>query len=125
MAPEAPVAPDAPWGPYGAVNPQSLTRLVVVLMFLNGLAHMAQRVVGPRHGLAITGFVGGFVSSSATIAALGMKAREQPERWRSAVAGANAFSQFLARTITSVSWIWPSYTCNPPGLRPREEAINR
>jgi uncharacterized membrane protein (DUF4010 family) len=87
-----PAAPDVRWGPYGAVNPQSLTRLVVVLMFLNGLAHMAQRLVGPRHGLAIMGFFGGFVSSSATIAALSMKAREQPEHWRGPVAGALASS---------------------------------
>jgi uncharacterized membrane protein (DUF4010 family) len=87
-----PAAPDVRWGPYGAINPQSLARLVVVLMLLNGLANMAQRLIGPRYGLAITGFVGGFVSSSATIAALSMKAREHPQRWRSAVAGALASS---------------------------------
>jgi uncharacterized membrane protein (DUF4010 family) len=87
-----PVAPDVRWGPYGAINPQSLTRLVVVLMFLNGLAHMAQRLIGPRYGFTLTGFLGGFVSSSATIAALSMKARDEPERWRGAVAGALASS---------------------------------
>lgn len=87
-----PIAQDVRWGPYGAVNPQSLTRLVIVLMFMNGLAHMAQRLVGPRYGLVFTGFVGGFVSSSATIAALSMKAREQPRDWRSSAAGALASS---------------------------------
>ncbi len=87
-----PIAPDAQAGPYGAINPQSLTRLVVVLMFLTGVAHIAQRLVGARLGLTLTGFVGGFVSSSATIALLGSWAKEHPTAWRSAVSGALASS---------------------------------
>jgi len=87
-----PMAPDISVGPYAAINPQSLTRLVVVLMFLSGVAHMAQRLMGPRFGLSLTGLVGGFVSSSATIALLGGWAREHPGAWRNAVAGALASS---------------------------------
>src|SRR5690606_6057658 len=65
-----PIAPDVATGPYGAINPQALTRLVVVLMALAAVAHVAQRMMGPRFGFALTGFVGGFMSSTATIAAL-------------------------------------------------------
>lgn len=87
-----PMAPDVSTGPYGAINPQSLSRLVVVLMFLTGMAQMAQRLLGPRFGLSLTGFVGGFVSSSATIAMLGAWAKQQPAGWRNAVAGGLASS---------------------------------
>jgi uncharacterized membrane protein (DUF4010 family) len=82
-----PMAPDRALGPYGAVNPQLLVRLVVVLMAINAAGYVAQRLLDPKLGLAVTGFVAGFVSSSATIAALGMRARDQPERWRAAAAG--------------------------------------
>jgi uncharacterized membrane protein (DUF4010 family) len=87
-----PVAPDVRVGPYGAINPQSLARLVVVLMFVQGVGNIARRAIGPRYGLAVAGFVGGFVSSSATIAAFGLRAREAPGDWRAAATGALASS---------------------------------
>lgn len=81
-----PVAPDRAFGPYGAVNPQSLVRLVLVLMAVTSAGYIAQRLLNPRLGLALAGFAAGFVSSSATIAAMGIRAREQPAQWRAAVA---------------------------------------
>jgi uncharacterized membrane protein (DUF4010 family) len=84
-----PIAPDRHVGPYGAIHPQSLVRLVVVLMAVSGAGYVAKRVLGARLGLAILGFVGGFVSSSATIASMGMRAQKEAD-WRSAVAGALA-----------------------------------
>lgn len=84
------LAPDRQLGPYGALNPQSLARLIAVLMALMVAAELAQRALGPRLGLAVTGFAGGFVSSSATIAMLGNWSREHPGSYRSAVAGALA-----------------------------------
>lgn len=82
-----PLAPDRAYGPYGAVNPQSLARLVVVLMAITGGGYVAQRLISPRLGLAVAGFASGFVSSSATIAAMSLRARDQPSEWRAAVAG--------------------------------------
>jgi uncharacterized membrane protein (DUF4010 family) len=81
-----PIAPDRQLGPYGAVNPQSLVRLVLVLMSVTSAGYLAQRLLNPRLGLAAAGFAAGFVSSSATIAAMGLRAREQPAQWRAAVA---------------------------------------
>ena len=37
---------------------------------------MAQRLLGARSGLAVSGFLGGFVSSTATVASLGMELRQ-------------------------------------------------
>jgi uncharacterized membrane protein (DUF4010 family) len=87
-----PVSPDEPMGPYGAVNPQSLVRLVVVLMALTSAGYLAQRLINPKLGLAITGLAAGFVSSSAAIAAMSLRAKEQPTLWKGAAAGGLASS---------------------------------
>ena len=87
-----PIAPDEALGPYGAINPQALVRLVLVLMAVASAGYVAQRLLNPRLGLALVGFVAGFVSSSATIAAMSLRAREQPGQWRAAVASALASS---------------------------------
>jgi len=73
-----PIAPDRAMGPYGAVNPQALARLLVVLLAITGAGYVAQRLVNPRLGLAVNGLVSGFVSSSATIAAMSLRARDRP-----------------------------------------------
>jgi uncharacterized membrane protein (DUF4010 family) len=85
-----PVAPDVRLGPFGALHPPSIARLIVALMAISGAGYMAQRLLGPRYGLVVTGFAGGFISSSATIAALGAQAKAREESWRSAVSGALA-----------------------------------
>jgi uncharacterized membrane protein (DUF4010 family) len=85
-----PIIPDRTIDPWGAVNPFVLWRLVVLIMAMSGLGYIAQRALGPRFGLALAGFGSGFVSSSATIAAMGARAREQRELRASAVAGAAA-----------------------------------
>lgn len=87
-----PVLPDRPVGPLGGVNSFVLWRLVVLVMGVNALGYAARRFIGPRFGLAIAGFASGFVSSSATIHAMGTRAKESPELERSAVGGAVASS---------------------------------
>jgi uncharacterized membrane protein (DUF4010 family) len=85
-----PLVPNRAIDPLGVINPFTLWRLVVVLMAMSGAGYIAQRAIGPRYGLALAGFASGFVSSSATIAAMGARARAEPELQRSAVAGAAA-----------------------------------
>jgi len=85
-----PLLPDHAIDPFGVVNPFTLWRLVVVLMAMSGAGYIAQRAFGPRYGLALAGLGGGFVSSSATIAAMGTRARADSSALRPAVAGAAA-----------------------------------
>jgi uncharacterized membrane protein (DUF4010 family) len=85
-----PLAPDAGVGPYAAIHPASLVRLVVVMMGINALGHAALRLLGARLGLPITGLAGGFVSSSATIASMSLRAKQSPESYQGPVAGALA-----------------------------------
>jgi uncharacterized membrane protein (DUF4010 family) len=87
-----PAVPDVALGPYHAIRPLSIARLVVVLTAVSSAGHVAQRMIGPRFGLLLSGFLGGFVSSSATIAAAALETRERPLHWRVAAAGALASS---------------------------------
>lgn len=87
-----PLAPDIPVGPYGALNPQRLARMVVVIMTVTGAGYASQRAFGARFGLVASGFAAGFVSSSATIAAMGLRAKDDPKVTTAAIAGGLASS---------------------------------
>ena len=70
-----PILPDRAIGPFGGLNPFVLWRLAVVVMGLSAAGYGAVRVLGPRYGLFLAGFASGFVSSTAAIAAMGSRAR--------------------------------------------------
>ena len=82
-----PLLPDHPIGPYGALNLRTIWTIMVLVMGVGALGYIAVRVVGPRYGLPIAGLASGFVSSSATIGAMGTRAR-RPDLMKPAVAGA-------------------------------------
>lgn len=74
-----PLLPDRSIDPWHALNPRKLWLLVVLVMGIQAMGYVALRALGPRAGLALAGLAGGFVSSTATIAAMGERARETPE----------------------------------------------
>jgi uncharacterized membrane protein (DUF4010 family) len=71
-----PLVPDAGVGPLQAFNPFTAWRLVVIMMVANAAGYVAQRALGPGLGLSLAGFFGGFVSSTATIAAMRSRASQ-------------------------------------------------
>ncbi len=77
-----PVLPDRAIDPWQALNPRQLWRLALIVMALNAAGHVALRALGPRRGLPLAGLAGGFVSSTATIAAMGARARSHPAQLR-------------------------------------------
>lgn len=87
-----PLVPDVNVGPYRAINPQAIARLALVVTFVGAAGYVTQRILGARWGLVASGFGSGFVSSTATIAALGMRAKQGPSHARPAAAGATASS---------------------------------
>lgn len=87
-----PLLPNHAVDPWGALNPQLVGRLTVIVLFLNAAGYVALRVFGSRLALPITGLLGGFVSSTATIASLGRRVLEEPESRPGAVAGATLSS---------------------------------
>ena len=83
-----PLLPDRTIDPWDALNPHKLWTLVVLIMAINAAGYVALRALGPSAGLALAGFVGGFVSSTATIAAMGDRTRAAPALQAQCVAGA-------------------------------------
>lgn len=83
-----PIMPDRFLGPYGAINLRSLWTVVILAMAIGAVGHVAVRILGTRFGLPLAGLASGFVSSSATIAAMGEKAVGDPRLLAPAAAGA-------------------------------------
>lgn len=83
-----PLAPSQPLAWLGGVNLRAVWQLVVLLMTVQALGHVALRLLGARVGLPLSGLVAGFVSSTATIAAMGARAARHPELRTACVAGA-------------------------------------
>ncbi len=83
-----PLLPDQQMGPFGALNPHTIWIIVILVLAIGASGHVAVRLLGARFGLMIAGFASGFVSSAATIAAMGSRAAKTPEILRPAAAGA-------------------------------------
>lgn len=75
-----PLLPDHTIDPWNAINPHKLWVLVVAVMGVSSAGYVALRVFGSRLGLALAGLAGGFVSSTATVAAMGDKAKQTPSQ---------------------------------------------
>ena len=83
-----PLLPDTAVDPFGALNPRNIWTVVVLVMGISAMGYIAVRVFGARFGLPIAGFAAGFISSTATIGAMGTRARKSPAGMGPAVAGA-------------------------------------
>ncbi len=83
-----PVVPAEPWPLLGGLAPRTLLGLVVLILLLQAAGHVALRLFGPRAGIALSGLFSGFVSSTATVAAMGMRARSEPAQRAACEAGA-------------------------------------
>lgn len=73
-----PLLPDRAVDPWQVLNPRKLWLLAVLVMAINAAGHIALRAFGERVGLMLAGFFGGFISSAATIASMGSRARDTP-----------------------------------------------
>jgi len=70
-----PLMPDRPfWGPV--LNPHVITQLLALLLAIQSLAHLSRRLLEARQAIALSSIASGFVSSTATIASMGMAVRE-------------------------------------------------
>ncbi len=83
-----PLLPDRAMGPYGAFNPRTIWIVVILVMAISAAGYVAVRVLGARFGLPLAGLAAGFISSTATIGAMGGRAARQGDVLAGAVAGA-------------------------------------
>lgn len=73
-----PLAPNHAIGPLGTFNPRKILELVVLVMAMGSASYIALRAFGARLGLALAGFLGGFISATATIGSMGQRAKNDP-----------------------------------------------
>jgi len=71
-----PVLPNKAVDPWGAINPYQLWWLVILISGLSLVGYVATRWLGHDRGLAITGFTGGLVSSTAVTLTFARRSRE-------------------------------------------------
>ncbi|HEY3287695.1 MAG TPA: MgtC/SapB family protein [Gemmatimonadaceae bacterium] len=72
-----PVLPTTIATPVGEVTPRATWMLVLVISGLNFIGHLARRVVGRERGYAVTGALGGLVSSTAVTWGFARSSRDE------------------------------------------------
>jgi uncharacterized membrane protein (DUF4010 family) len=83
-----PLLPATAVGPFGALNLHAIWLVVILTLSIGAMGHVAARVAGPRLGIPMAAFFSGFISSTATIAALAGHAARDSALLNAAVAGA-------------------------------------
>ena len=83
-----PLVPNQYLGPFHAINLRTIWIIVLLMMTISAAGYIGVRLLGPRFGLPLAGFASGFISSAATISAMGARSREEPGLARAAVAAA-------------------------------------
>lgn len=104
-----PLLPDQAASWLAGANPRRLWGLVVLLMSLQACGYVALRIAGAKLGLALSGLASGFVSSTATIIAMGARARKDPSLLNVSVSGAlfSNVATFCQLFVVTVA-IYPS-----------------
>ena len=98
-----PLIPAEPLAGLAGIAPRPLAALVLLILAMQAAGHVALRWLGPRGGALLAGFVGGFVSSTATIASFGSRARADPAQMAMLSGGAGLSS--------SATWLQALVMC--------------
>lgn len=104
-----PLTPNTPlWG--AVLNPYVILKLVTLILTVQTLAHIAKRLLSTKNAMILSALASGFVSSTATIASLGVEIRAGHGEAR-ANAGAALMScvatlLLLLIVVAGVSLVW-------------------
>lgn len=80
--------PDEYWGPNKALNPHAITEFIVTILLISALGKFSIYLLGKRYGLILTGLIGGFASSTATIYSMGAANQEDESAHSGSILGA-------------------------------------
>lgn len=94
-----PILPDRGFGPWGLLNPREMWWIVVLVAGLSFVGFVAVRTLGEQRGLAVTGAVGGLVSSTAVTLAMAERSREEPASHHAAAAAAVLASAVMSGRV--------------------------
>jgi uncharacterized membrane protein (DUF4010 family) len=73
-----PLLPNRTFGPLGVLNPFHMGLMIVLIAGISFLGYLADRIIGERKSLALTGILGGLVSSTAVTVSLSTRAKSTP-----------------------------------------------
>jgi len=90
-----PLLPTGPYGPLGGVRPRELWAVVLFFTGISFAGFLARRVLGPRYGYAMTGLLGGLVSSTSVTFTFAGVSRGERGFGRSLAAGVLAANAVL------------------------------
>lgn len=95
-----PVLPDRPFGPYQVLNPYQIWWMVVLIVGLSLAGYVAFKLFGANAGSALSGVLGGLISSTATTVSYARRTKDSPESSRLAaliitIASAVVFGRVL------------------------------
>jgi len=90
-----PALPNRGFGPWQVWNPREIWMVVVLVTALSFVGFVAMRLLGERRGMAVTGAVGGLVSSTAVTMAMAEKSRSADQLARAAAAAAVVASSIM------------------------------
>jgi uncharacterized membrane protein (DUF4010 family) len=101
-----PLLPDRSFGPYGGFNPFKTWLMVVLIAGVSFLGYVLTKAVGSGRGAALTGLVGGLVSSTAVTLSFAKRSKEVKEASRSfAMAILLACTMMAARVLVLVALV--------------------
>ena len=90
-----PLLPNRGFGPWEVWNPREIWMVVVLVTALSFVGFVAMRLLGERRGMAVTGAVGGLVSSTAVTMAMAERSRSADDLSRAAAASAVVASSIM------------------------------
>jgi uncharacterized membrane protein (DUF4010 family) len=72
-----PLLPSGPYGPLDAIRPRELWALVLFFSGLSFVGWIARRLIGPHHGVIVSGLLGGIVSSTSVTWTFARESRQE------------------------------------------------
>jgi uncharacterized membrane protein (DUF4010 family) len=118
-----PFLPAGSFGPFGALSPRALWGVVVLVTGFSLAGYIANKHFGHNRGTFATSALGGLYSSTAVIAALSNRLRQNPEASRTigagiAIASAVMFTRVLALTalLAPRAWLALAIAIGPAAL---------
>ncbi len=103
-----PILPDEAYGPYDVWNPRILWLMVVLVVGISLAGYIAYKFAGPRAGTALTGLIGGLISSTAVTLSFSKRAASSTAARNSAVlAIALASAVLYGRILVEIAAVGP------------------
>lgn len=106
-----PVLPNRTFGPppFDVFNPFKIWLLVVLISGISFAGYILMKIVGPRKGIGLTGFLGGLASSTAVTLSFSQRSRDHAALAKSfALAIIIAWTVMFARLLIEVAAVNPS-----------------